>query len=995
MNKKLFYAALALPMMFAACSQEELFVEGNGGTNAPGVQGVKVNLVTTKGDVDETTRTTWDGSAFSWKEGDKVSVYWLADQSSDFEGRFNSVFKTDDGVDFSSESLIYQGGNVAVYPTNLSHTKIQKIEISIPASQGADVITTTPYISNKLNVDANTWHKNQQAGYDKPLYAPMKQAANVVVFDFELKNTADLLANEEFGFEVQSVSLVANKDAFATTASIVKSDREEYNNDGSLKQTVLNAKEQNKEELKGDWGQVISTHYAITDVLAVSATASTEQLTATNVEVVDAEKGLYRATFVVLPTDAKTFDAASEIVIETSCGRINMRTQEYNAADGTWTDVASLTSKPQDAADNWTAPANTGTVINNSKETLTIAQMVEKIASYGRSSNSNGNFYGEKIGKLFKMSFVADMANATLNNSKVYDSDDIRRYVGIYTAMKSTENMNLVLETRGIQSWEEKTFKLDKNAMDLVNDCNTYANNNTAKNPVTLSLGNADGVMLTGGGDVYLNHATTGNSGNAVGMWEQGSLFTLELDNSAAWNMNDSWSHANVAKIVVNGGATLNIAGTLTNGTWGSQSVLASAITNKGTINIAGNDILKENGMLTNNGTVNVAADQDLRFNVSTSIAGTVNVAADAFLTVEEGIILTSTAIINNSGVVSSIAGAGGITNNGTINVKDDNAITYVQENNHVINLKNRNDEVKVQGAKGDIVYNYTAEDGEVFVRSVSDKFTKVVFGDATGTLVLTGRNLGDIDMTFNGTTELYTNGEEIRDLVVGIKGHLKLLTPDENYSKVLNVRNLTNNKNITIGGTIYYTNSFTGNGQVRSVGAGAIIYSEVTVGSVAELQAALAEGRSPIALTEAIEFTEDVTLDLNGCTITSEGDALEVTAGTLTITGNGTVKAGSGDAYVAVWANGGNVVIENGTFSVGTDANGKCNDCIYAKGGTITINGGTYSHAGTDSSDGGAVVNAHNTIPNSYVIVNGGTFSGHQVKETGDVADGRVEWNI
>ena len=61
----------------------------------------------------------------------------------------------------------------------------------------------------------------------------------------------------------------------------------------------------------------------------------------------------------------------------------------------------------------------------------------------------------------------------------------------------------------------------------------------------------------------------------------------------------------------------------------------------------------------------------------------------------------------------------------------------------------------------------------------------------------------------------------------------------------------------------------------------------------------------------------------------------------------------------------------------------------------TITINGGTYSHAGTDSSDGGAVVNAHNTIADSKVIVNGGTFSGHQVKETGDVADGRVEWNI
>lgn len=152
---------------------------------------------------------------------------------------------------------------------------------------------------------------------------------------------------------------------------------------------------------------------------------------------------------------------------------------------------------------------------------------------------------------------------------------------------------------------------------------------------------------------------------------------------------------------------------------------------------------------------------------------------------------------------------------------------------------------------------------------------------------------------------------------------------------------------------------------------------------------------KGDVELSEALTISKDVVLNLNGKKVTSAGDAFEVTQGTLTITGNGTVEAGEGGAFVAVWANGGNVVIENGSFSVGTDAEGKCNDCIYAKGGTITINGGTYTHSGTDSTKGGAVVNAHNTVANSKVIVNGGTFTGHQIKEEGDITAGRVVWNI
>jgi len=154
-------------------------------------------------------------------------------------------------------------------------------------------------------------------------------------------------------------------------------------------------------------------------------------------------------------------------------------------------------------------------------------------------------------------------------------------------------------------------------------------------------------------------------------------------------------------------------------------------------------------------------------------------------------------------------------------------------------------------------------------------------------------------------------------------------------------------------------------------------------------------------SINEALvyDLENNITLDLNGKTITSSGDGIEITAGTLTITGNGTVEAGEGDQWVAVWANGGDAIIENGTYSVGADAEGKTNDCIYAKGGTITINGGTFSNTGEyDVNAGGVVINAHNTVDNSHVIVNAGTFNpatGCVAYEVKDVEEGRVEWKV
>ena len=134
------------------------------------------------------------------------------------------------------------------------------------------------------------------------------------------------------------------------------------------------------------------------------------------------------------------------------------------------------------------------------------------------------------------------------------------------------------------------------------------------------------------------------------------------------------------------------------------------------------------------------------------------------------------------------------------------------------------------------------------------------------------------------------------------------------------------------------------------------------------ELQAALSAGRN-VRLTEDINLTSsivvgegyvtkaaaviDVTVDLNGKTIASTGDVFEVKDGTLTIVGDGHVKAATtnDEPYCAVWAYGDAVVnIYGGVYEAGYPA-GDYNDLIYAKEyATINIYGGEFMNSGKEN---------------------------------------------
>lgn len=150
----------------------------------------------------------------------------------------------------------------------------------------------------------------------------------------------------------------------------------------------------------------------------------------------------------------------------------------------------------------------------------------------------------------------------------------------------------------------------------------------------------------------------------------------------------------------------------------------------------------------------------------------------------------------------------------------------------------------------------------------------------------------------------------------------------------------------------------------------------------------------------EAIELTEDVvyttaetidsakTVVLNGNKISvpedTNGDGVYhvVAGGYLTIEGEGVIDGvGNNDYNMAIWADGGHVVINGGHFTNkgATGSSGSDHfDLIYAKnGGVVEINGG-YFECETSQ----WTLNNNDKAPGNF-IVRGGTFVGFDPSNT------------
>ncbi len=135
-------------------------------------------------------------------------------------------------------------------------------------------------------------------------------------------------------------------------------------------------------------------------------------------------------------------------------------------------------------------------------------------------------------------------------------------------------------------------------------------------------------------------------------------------------------------------------------------------------------------------------------------------------------------------------------------------------------------------------------------------------------------------------------------------------------------------------------------------------------------------EIKHPLVVKAGVEAT----LNLNGKTIKNKAentdtDVIIVEAGaTLTINGEGTIEAVSGNDGYAVIAEG-KVIINGGTYKAGVDQNGDTNAVVYARGnGKVYVNGGTFPN----DNGTGFVLNKKDADRATTIIeVTGGRFVG------------------
>ncbi len=172
-------------------------------------------------------------------------------------------------------------------------------------------------------------------------------------------------------------------------------------------------------------------------------------------------------------------------------------------------------------------------------------------------------------------------------------------------------------------------------------------------------------------------------------------------------------------------------------------------------------------------------------------------------------------------------------------------------------------------------------------------------------------------------------------------------------------------------------------------------------VSNATELIAAVKNGGNitlaeDITIAEPLVIEKDAVLDLNGKTISNETDLfsesetvknwslISVQAGTLTISGNGTLQAKANDCYAVDVRNGATVTIENGTFVGNWSA-------VYVREGNANIKGGTYSIQQTSNVAGKPyeyVLNIYDpALETSSITVTGGTF--HKFNPAENAAEG------
>lgn len=378
-------------------------------------------------------------------------------------------------------------------------------------------------------------------------------------------------------------------------------------------------------------------------------------------------------------------------------------------------------------------------------------------------------------------------------------------------------------------------------------------------------------------------------------------------------------------------------------------------------------------GTITNNNTITLAADweiaEDVTFENKGKIAGTYNLNNEGTITTTKDLDVNENngliEVKNAAVTLNVISGEGEIDNTeaGMVSANTDN--TVYAELDEITSLDDINKTYdKASGVEKIVATGTWTVRTTNTLDQINTKITDIEFKGASLSMASATLDLGTATVTIGANTTWTGRGAES----IVKCGALEYAMYDANADDTDDT---------------YYT--LTVNKVVVNVNS-----SVVDVNILALEQAATNGGAvtltADVELDGTISFGQTATLNLNGKTIVNKAanidtDVIKVTAGTLTINGNGIIEAVSGNDGFTVFADGATakVVINGGTFKVGNETSGNGNSCIYTKNGAkVEITGGYFESTGTPSTDFTphqySLVNEHDSNRGT-IVVKGGTF--------------------
>lgn len=168
------------------------------------------------------------------------------------------------------------------------------------------------------------------------------------------------------------------------------------------------------------------------------------------------------------------------------------------------------------------------------------------------------------------------------------------------------------------------------------------------------------------------------------------------------------------------------------------------------------------------------------------------------------------------------------------------------------------------------------------------------------------------------------------------------------------------------------------------------LVEAEEAIDMLSSIPAGMAVGvtlTGNLVLDEQLVINKNITLDLNGFTISNVQDIWDNSegvkawslisvqgAGNLTIKGNGTVRAKENDCFAVDVRDGATCTIEDGNFI------GNCS-AVYVLEGTAIINNGRYSIQQKDGNGYACLINCYNenyAEGTAEIVIKGGTFVGY-----------------